>query len=183
MMVLVLDYLSFHVLCYFGHVCSWVVLDVLSVACLGVWGCVFACVVLSWVVTHSSIIGLSSSILLKSLLMSFCRFWVESIRVWVWKFWSPEWRQFLHWIEISCERLVHCTLSLGLVKTLWETMLMRNLAWGALSSSFALLGCWSFFPSTLYWVEANSIMTYFIYGHWRSLTLHVILNGRVIWSW
>lgn len=28
-------------------------------------------------------------------------------------------------------------------ETLWENLLMRNLAWGALSSSFALLGCWS----------------------------------------
>ena len=47
---------------------------------------------------------------------------------------------------------------------------------------FCSFGLLVVFPSTLYRVEANSIITYFIYGHWRSLTLHVILNGRVILS-
>ena len=52
---------------------------------------------------------------------------------------------------------------------------MQKNSWGTTSNSFTLLKVQIDVPSTIYRVEANSIMTQHIYGHWRSLTLHVIL--------
>ena len=138
MMVLVLDYLSLHVLCCFRHACSWVVLDVLSVACLGDQGYCFClcCSVLSGE-SDSSTFGLSKLYLFGAFVRSHPSRDVEVLVSRVKAIFALNWN-FMR--EVGS--LLSFTWFGG--KTLWDNLLMRNFAWGDLSSSFALLGCWSF---------------------------------------